>query len=206
MKKLSAVCSLAVGVGCLALSPVSARADGPFLTVDGGLNLVDNFDVGGGAQLEFDPGVRFDVGVGYSLHQNENIGISAGAEVGFIYNSTDQGVVGGASTPVEGELWQIPILAKVTVKFMPESAWSPFIGVGAGVVYSSLDVSSIGGAPTSLSGDEWDPAIQAMAGVKYSLNDNSSVGLVYKALFVFPGDGFEEVLNHGIVAAFSLRF
>lgn len=206
MKKLSAVCSLALGVG-LAFSTISAKADpGPFFTVDGGLNLLDNFNVGGGTSVDFDPGVRFDVGVGYTFHEDQNFGISAGAETGFLYNSMDKGVSPFGSVAMEGELWQIPLLGKVTVKFMPASAWVPFIGVGGGLVYSSAEVTRIGATPTLISGDEWDPAVQALAGVKYKLNDNSSVGLVYKALFVFPGDGFDEWLNHSIVAAFSLAF
>jgi opacity protein-like surface antigen len=203
MKKLSAVVSLAVG---LAFCSVSAGAEGPYFTIDGGLNLVDNFDVGGGARIDFDPGVRFDVGVGYTLHQNQNVAISAGAEAGFLYNSTDKGVSPAGSVTMEGDLWQVPVLGKVTVKFMPESAWTPFIGVGGGVVYSRLEVTRIGGTATSLKGDDWDPAVQPFAGVKYKLNDNSSVALIYKGLFVFPGGGFEEVLNHGIVAAFSMQF
>jgi opacity protein-like surface antigen len=92
------------------------------------------------------------------------------------------------------------------LRFMPESAWIPYIGAGGGVVYSNATVESIGGLPFDAEGDEWDPAAQVTAGLKYRLNDNSSVGLAYKALFVFPGDGFEEVLNHSILAVFAMHF
>jgi opacity protein-like surface antigen len=209
MKKLSAVCSLAVGVAALALSGVSAQAGpGPYFTVDAGLNILSDFDVGGGSHLEFDPGVRFDAGVGYTVHQDQNIAISAGVEAGFIYNSIDKGVDEGVagSVNVEGDLWQLPMIAKVTLKFMPESAWVPFITVGGGVVYSSIELTEIGGTPVFSSGDEWDPAVQAGGGVKYKLNDNSGVALMYKALFIFPGEGFDQVLNHSFMAAFTMSF
>ena len=209
MKKLSAVCSLAVGVVCLAWSGVSTQAAvGPYFTIDGGLNLLDNFDVGGGTHLDFDPGVRFDAGVGYTFHEDRNFGIGGGVEAGFIYNSVDKGVdeVFGGSVPISGDLWQMPLIAKVTVKFMPESPWVPFLSVGGGVVYSSIEITQVGNTPVFSTGEEWDPAIQAGGGVKYRLNDHYGVAVMYKALFIFPGGGFEEVLNHGILAAFSMSF
>jgi opacity protein-like surface antigen len=205
MKILPAVGLLAVGGG-LALSALPAHAEGPFFTFDAGLNIVDNYDVGNDTQIEFDPGLRLDVGIGYTLHEDQNFGVSVGAESGFIYNEMDKGKSPFGEVGIEGDLWQVPIIGKVVLRFMPENTWVPYIGVGGGVVYSNATVDSIGGTPVDAEGDEWDPAVQAVAGVKYKLNDNSSVGLSYKALFVFPGDGFEEVLNHSILAAFAMHF
>jgi hypothetical protein len=47
--------------------------------------------------------------------------------------------------------------------------------------------------------------VQGGAGLKYAFDDKRAVGLAYKCLVAFP-DGFNNVINHSILAAFSMSF
>lgn len=200
--KLGMACILA-GLGTIA---AQAAEPGFFFSADAGANIVQNFDLGGGARLELDPGSRLDVGFGYTFLANEQVSLGAGGDVGFLYNSMKNGVAAsGAKTPIRGDLWQTPFLAKLVARFNPDSFVQPFVGVGGGGVYTATETRRIGGTRVFIKGDETDPAVEGIAGLKFRLNDQMAVGLAYKALIVFP-DGFDEVINHSIVAAFTMRF
>lgn len=207
--KLGLACLLSAG---LAISAQAAQLGFNFTTDLGG-NLVDNFDLvlpgfglGPGSHLELDPGMRLDFGFGYTFVANSTIALSAGAEIGFLYNPMNNGVnPAGVKTPIDGDLWQTPFLGKVVLRFMPDAKLVPFIGGGGGGVYTATEFHRIGGTPVFFTGEETDPAVEGIAGVKYQLNDKMAVGVAYKALIVFP-DGFDDVINHSFVAAFTLNF
>jgi opacity protein-like surface antigen len=183
-----------------------AAEPGPFFSVSAGGNIMNDFDLGSGASLEMDPGSRFDGSVGYSFYVSEVVSISAAFETGILYNSIKNGVnAAGAKVPIDGELWQSPALARFGFKFMPDSQFNPFVGIAGGGVYSEMEIRRVGTTPVFSVGDQWDPGAQATVGFKFRFADNMAIGLSYKCLVAFP-DGFDEVVNHGILAAFAMQF
>lgn len=188
------------------ISAAHAAQTGPFFSVSAGGNIVDDFDLGGGSHFELDPGFRFDGSVGYNFYANPAVVMGAAFEVGFMFNAIDEQVApNGTTTPIDGDLYQNPFLAKLTFRFLPDQPFNPFLSIGGGGVYTATEVRRIGGTPTFLEGDEVDAAVQGSAGVKFRLNDTMNVGLAYKCLVAFP-DGYDEVINHSFLAAFSMSF
>ena len=195
----------------MAASPVLGADTGFFVFGGAGVNLLQDLDVAVGAPVgtvsfEFDPGSRLTAGVGYALFANSSVSVAISGETGFLYNTVDKARVGGGTTSIEADFYQIPFLAKALVKFMPESRLSPFIGLGVGGLYSRLDIEKVGGTTVDNSGDETDPAVQGELGVRYAVNDEIGIGLSYKCLVAFPEDEVEELINHSIGVVFSLAF
>jgi hypothetical protein len=195
-----------MALGLFTLTSTQAAQVGPFFNVGLGGNIVDKFDTGGGTSLDLDFGMRLDGSVGYNFIANNSVSVGAAFETGYLFNSINEGVAAnGARTPIDGDLWQIPFLAKFIVRFMPDSVFVPFIAIGGGGVYSATEIRRIGNSNTFIEGDETDPGAEGAIGFKIRINDTMGVGAAYKCLVAFP-DGFDEVVNHSFVAAFSMSF
>jgi opacity protein-like surface antigen len=174
----------------------------------GGLGL-------GNAEVEFDPGVRLNLDAGYVF----NSFLSAGVETGVAYNAFDRLSGPGGSAEIDGDLFQVPLLGTVTVRFTNPSRFVPFIGAGLGAVYSRAVLDSFntgvpGGAIRESSGDAFDWAWQGTAGVKFHYSDRADVGLVYRYLAVdspeweFRGTKtkLDDLATHSLSLLFSYRF
>lgn len=175
------LCSLALAltVSALALIPLLSTAgerSGPYFNADVGGTLAESTrlkefpDAPPGGRVKFHPGARMSMGGGYRF----NDWLSAGGETGFIANS-----IRGA----EADLTHVPVLANVELSLTNCTRLVPFIGGGPGVSISviSIDDDSLGNG-SQVDGDASDAvfAWQAYGGVRYKLNDNMSVGIVYK--------------------------
>lgn len=200
-----------VGAAVLAVNSASAADSGFFVFGGAGVNLLQDLDIAVGAPVgdvsfEFEPGSRLTAGVGYAALENSAVSVAISAETGFLYNTIDRARVGGGVTAIEGDFLQAPFLAKVLVKFMPESRLAPFVGVGGGGLYSRLELEKVGGTTVNNSGDETDPAVQGEVGVRYSLSEEIGLGLSYKCLVAFPDEDVDELVNHSVSFVFSLAF
>jgi opacity protein-like surface antigen len=208
--KLKTIGSFA-SLAALALIPSRAIEPGFFVTGSVGANLVQDINLPVAppvniVRLEFDPGLRADATVGYTFFANPSIAIAAAGEVGFMYNSLDQGTGNGRTLKIDGDFFQSPFLGKILFKFLPDSNISPYLSAGGGGLYSRMDIHSIGGMITDSTGDETDPAFQAEAGVNYKLGDRAAIGLAYKFVEAFPDSDLDHFINHSIVAMFSANF
>ncbi len=156
--------------------PGRGEAFGPYLKVDGGVNIVGDADVniaGGGGTMSFDAGYRFDGIVGYEF----NRWVAAELEGGYAHNSVDKLTLGPLvnSLSSESSLSQIPLLLNVVLRYENQTDFVPYIGAGAGGVMTSLKVS-----------DEKDDDIvfawQGKAGVIYKIDEQAWIDAGYKLL------------------------
>lgn len=151
--------------------------------------------------LKINPGVRFDLPVGYRV----NDWISVEFAPGVIYNtiqsiqgssvltysdwwaSFDPALVGtkiqGTATPIEsGNLIQVPLMVNILFTIPTGSEWEPFVGGGIGAIYLSRTLNY---SERSLSDNCWSQSYSALAGLNYHYDKAISIGVVYK----FNGTG-----------------
>ena len=168
----------------------------------------------GGAEIEFDPGVRFDVGVGYLWCP----WFSTEFETGFMWNSAKK--VAGAFNN-ELSISQVPFLGNLVFKLPNNSPFTPFVGVGGGGTISVLSADEFIFGSTLFDGTESDVtyAYQGYAGVRYALNQNMGLSLAYKyfatgkpewspdvLIGTFGDISTEEMRTHSVMLTFSFRF
>src|SRR5438445_457870 len=87
-------------ITCVSSLQSDGAEPGFFVTGSIGVNLVQDINLPVAppvnvVRLEFDPGLRGDATVGYTFFANPSIAIAAAGEVGFMYNSLDQGTGNG---------------------------------------------------------------------------------------------------------------
>jgi opacity protein-like surface antigen len=161
----------------------------------------------GRPKIKLDPGVRFDLAGGYMFNES----LSLELETGLVYNSIKE-IDFSASAPfgaytyawnVNGDLYQVPILANLVYTFNTKSQWKPFLGAGVGGVESIMDLHS-------KSYSDFQFAYQAMAGIAYEVNKNLNIGISYKFLGTldhnfsdFKTDG---TMTHAFVAQLTYKF
>jgi hypothetical protein len=105
-----------------------------------------------------------------------------------------------------GDYYQVPLLGNLVLKLHPPGLLVvPYVGVGGGGDYSWARIRSPGFFGFSSNSDEVDPAVQAMAGVRFRLSPISDLGLGYKFLAAFPGDG-RNTATHAVGISLTLRF
>ena len=132
----------------------------------------------GTREVEFDVGVRFDIGGGYQVTD----WFAAEFETGMVYNSIDS--IQGA---FDEDAWliNIPFMVNVVFQIPRLGRFVPYFGVGAGFSSTILDVDEINiGGNIVEGGDESDEvfAYQAFAGFRYHLDPRWSIGAEYKYL------------------------
>ncbi len=173
-----AVSCLALGSLGLIFAVLGARAQsfGPYLKVDGGVNIVPDTsaDIGGtGGKISFDSGYRVDAAIGYEF--NRWVALEVGG--GYSDNSVSQLTRGSLPARLDGSssLSEIPLLLDVVVRYENETDFMPYVGAGAGGVLSSLKIS----------GNSDDDAVfawQAKAGVIYKIDEMAWIDAGYKLL------------------------
>ncbi len=156
--------------------PVQAESFGPYLKVDGGVNLTADTDVtiaGAGGSLSLDAGYRFDAIVGYEF----NRWVALELEGGYADNSVDKLTLGPLVNSLSGEssLRQIPLLANVVVRYENQTDFVPYLGAGAGGVFSSLKISDT-------KDDDTVFAWQGKVGVIYKIDEQAWLDVGYKLL------------------------
>lgn len=205
--------SLLAAVALLVVTPVAPAASFYF-TADAGVLLTDDVDAvvpqfGPPVATTFnlDPGIRFQVGVGYRLTDWFAVELQSGAAA----NNFD-GLAGS------GMINQVPILLNGVFR-KKFGAFEPFVGAGAGTAASfvAFDNAILTPAGPVLDGTEVDMvfAWQLYGGLDYRINESMAVGLVYR--FIAAGDSdwdvsglgtisAEGTTSHTIGAHFSLEF
>jgi opacity protein-like surface antigen len=150
-------------------------------------------------------GVRFSAEPGYNFLANERLTLGGEFETGVIYN--DLSSVRGAGSPMllRGDYYQMPLLVNLVLKLHPGPFVVPYVGIGGGGDYSSARIRSARFFGFETTSDEVDPAAQGMAGVRFRLNASSELGLGYKFLAAFPGEG-RYIATHSVAASFTIKF
>lgn len=167
-----------------------------------------------GAELKFDTGLRLSVAGGYQVTD----WFSAELETGFIYNSAD---IRGVNSDGDLSVSRAPILANVVFQCPKTSPFMPFLGAGIGGAASVLYAEDISIGTTTADGNFSDFvfAWQAFAGVRYAINEQMSLGLVYKYFYSGASDwepdlsigtsgdiSADSIQTHSVGFAFNFNF
>jgi opacity protein-like surface antigen len=164
-------------------------------------------------KVSLDPGIRFDLGVGYNITDS----LAAEVETGLIWNPADLVYLGSAWLPfdmlhVRADIYQIPFLVNAIYRIPLKSGLTPYIGVGVGADFAIVDFSMPG---ISANYNDVTFAYQGIAGVKYAVTKNIDVGLAYKFLGtldhswnLLPGVRTDTAptMTHSILATLTWRF
>lgn len=156
----------------------------------------------GGSDAEFDPGLRFDVSVGYMMNQSWSVQL----ETGFCYNQLSK--VDGSTPDMNVDFYQVPVLVDVVFTHPFDNGWSVYIGAGAGGVAGMVDISDTG------SDTDFTFGYQAMAGIQYAVSERCGVGVGYKFLgtteheWTINGETgkTDPTYSHSILATFTFRY
>jgi opacity protein-like surface antigen len=148
-----------------------------------------------GAKLSLDPGVRFDLGLGYKFTDAFAIELASG----LIWNRVDKvegtltdtttGFI-GTDLPLEGgsgNVYNIPIMFNAQGRFPVGKDMKLVLGVGIGALWSDASITGVNsplapGILASVDGDSWAFAYQANAGLEWVLASNLTLGVRYAFL------------------------
>jgi hypothetical protein len=188
----------------------SNRDLGFYLNGDLGPSFIPDFQssrLGFPADFSLHPGARFSVEPGFNFLSTLRLTLGAEAEVGVIYNRFSSVTALSSGATYRGDFYEVPFLGNLVLKIHPGSFVTPYIGVGGGGDFTQvrLDAPGFFGFGTRTRNNEVDPAVQGMAGVRFRINSVSDLGLGYKFLAAFPGEG-GYIGTHSVSASFSLRF
>jgi opacity protein-like surface antigen len=193
------LCSASLIAGVPSLRAGDSSSGGFYINTDAGLNLMDDLKLSSGAgKISLNPGLRWDISMGYAFRLSDQFTLGPELETGILYNSLDQVYAGGASGPASGDFVQVPVLANAVLNWNFHPNWVAYVGGGGGV-----DASLVSGS--GVIGSETDAAWQVMAGVRYKLGSSSALGLGYKYLACSP-TGLKTVGNNSIIASFTYNF
>jgi opacity protein-like surface antigen len=162
-------------------SGVTYAKEGFYVGTELGGTVVPNVDLGSGFTADFNPGIRFDVPLGYRVNEWFSVEFAPG----FMWNQLNSLEYDGASASSTGTLWQVPLLVNFILTIPTDSKWEPFVGGGVGGLYSSFDLNAVEGTDVNLSGTSWALGYSALAGLNYHLSKDISFGFNYK----FTGTG-----------------
>jgi opacity protein-like surface antigen len=151
--------------------------------------------------LTFNPGVRFDLPVGYRVNDWLNVELVPGVIYNTIQSiqgsgvftlsdwwaSIDPALVGTKSQSAfasieSGNLIQVPLMVNVLFTIPTGSEWEPFVGGGIGAIYLSRTLNY---PQVSFTDNCWSQSYSALAGLNYHYDKDISIGVVYK----FNGTG-----------------
>lgn len=206
--------SLALGGLCLlGLAPgMLAHEEGAYAYGDFGAAFTDDIRVrefpgaASGTKVELRTGGRFSVGGGYRFNE-------------WLLLGGETGVIAHEIRHADASFAQVPLLANLELRLPTRSPIVPFIGGGPGVSLSviSFDHESLAGGD-EVHGSDSDSvfAWQVYGGVRWKINDNMSVGVVYK--YFAAGSPSWEVRHsdqeirfgnshtHSLSASFNINF
>lgn len=198
------IASACLLVGATSLYAGDASSGGFYMNTDVGLNLMDNLK-SGPVSISMDPGVRWDISMGYAFKISDQLTLGPEFETGVLYNSMDKASVGPLSASLSGDYVQVPLLANLVLNWNFSHDWVAYAGFGGGADVSLLDVSSVRNVAINQISSETDGAWQAEAGIRYKIGGSSALGLGYKYL-AFTPSGLTTVGNNSIMASYTINF
>jgi len=152
-----------------------AQTYGPYLKIDGGVNLLGENDLLVGpynGSLSLDSGYRVDGVLGFEYAR----WLAVEVEGGFAENSINKFTLEYLyAYPNDSSLTQIPILANLVLRYENRTDFMPYIGVGIGGVMTTLKLES-------LEDNDAVFAWQGKAGVIYKIDEHAWINAEYKLL------------------------
>ena len=177
MKKcflLSASCAI------LLVSSAAWAAPGAYLSVNGGVAILDDGDAKGAqgtVELESDPGVALTGALGYNFGNN----LRMEAELGYQKNDLDKmGLRGMPHGTASGDTSSVSGLLNGYYDFMNQSRLTPFVSAGAGVIKVSLSDLNMPQAGFNEGLDGTAVAWQVGGGLSYAVSYGLSLGVKYR--------------------------
>ena len=149
--------------------------------------LGDVFQTGDNLSVDFNPGIRFDLPIGYRFNE----WISMEFAPGVMWNSMNaiQNDNTGASVSLGGNLVQVPLLVNFILTIPTNSKWEPYVGGGIGGLFSYMDFTEFNSLSLpENSGTSWALGYSAIAGLNYHISRDMSFGFNYK----FTGTGTQN--------------
>lgn len=139
--------------------------------------------------LDFDNGLAAFSEIGYRFSPRWRAEFEAGYRHQDLAGITDDG--SDVFDTVDGNLQVYSAMANVLFDFMPDSNWTPFLGLGAGWAQARMSIEG-DGETNDLSIHEEDNgfAYQALAGLAWHISDRTDLNLTYR-YFVMDGGDFD---------------
>jgi opacity protein-like surface antigen len=216
---------IAVGLVSMGVSAIAQSTEvGPYVRAAMGASFVDNISVKdfygpvGDSSINLDTGIRFDIDVGYAFNKF----LAAEFEFGWTYNSI--GSISGPITVSDASYGNFPFLVNLIFQLpLAKGRFIPYIGGGGGGTIGIFDAAYISDPFVAISGSDSDVsyAWQAFGGIRFAINDQMSVGIVYKYLgsgstsyyegVIFPSGSQGQLslgstVTQSIEATFNYRF
>ncbi len=171
---LTAALAAAPGIAFAQDAVVTNNNEGWYATLGGGLNMLTNSDIKGGAYEstgKFHDGFTGLGAVGYSFGHFELEGELAARRNG-VKDLTNPG--GGT-----GHVWAESLMVNAIYDFLPDRALSPYIGVGAGAAH--VNYSDVGGSSGALINDSDNVfAYQGIVGLRYNISSQWTADIDYR--------------------------
>ena len=193
------------------VSTMAYSAEDPYVSLSLGFVMPNDsdadFDSGETVTFGFDDGFAFSGAIGGRIEK----GIRAEAEFSYLKSDLDKASVSGfGSTPVDGDISSISLLANGYFDFINEGPITPFFSAGIGI--TSVEVSDITIPSSSyyLEGDDDIVfAYQIGAGVGFSLNEQTILDIKYR-YFATSDPDFEiasaEFSSHNLFIGIRVSF
>lgn len=170
--------TLLMAASILALTSVSALAEGPYVAANAGLSIFHDVTAKDASGTSHDAvyklGFGGDVAVGYSFNQN----LRAEAEIGYRTADVDKmdsvALPAGVTASMNALSYMVNGYYDITQANLPVV---PFVGLGAGMISGSFKYTDPTGSDTT---KDTVFGYQAMLGVSYAINKNVSVNCNYK--------------------------
>jgi opacity protein-like surface antigen len=146
-----------------------------------------------GEYLKLSPGVQLDMRLDYKITP----WLSVGGELSFLYNSVDSL---GQFSYHDTSLFQMPLMANVTLEYPTRGRLVPYMGAGVGGVASVLTFGQNSNyyyysEPDGI-GSDFVLGWQAYAGLNYRLTAHSRLGVMYRFLYTDRQDWNVEWWNY----------
>ena len=164
------------------VSTMAYSAEDPYVNLSLGFVMPNDsdvdFDSGDTVTFEFDDGFSFSGSIGGRIEK----GIRAEAEFSYLKSDLDKASISGlGSTPVDGDVSSISLLANGYFDFINDGPIAPFISAGIGIASVEVSDITIPGSSYYLEGDDDIVfAYQISAGVGLSLSKQAILDIKYR--------------------------
>ena len=178
-----------IAIGYSDDSEMTYAKEGFYIGTELGGTVVPNVSAGSGYEVNFNPGIRFDLPLGYRVNEWFSIEFAPGVMWNSLNTLDDTEGSSTGSYSIGGNLWQVPLLANFIITIPTNSKWEPFFGGGIGGIFSSLTINEVLNISVpEQTGTSWALGYSAIAGLNYHLSKDISFGFNYK----FTGTGTQN--------------